>query len=535
MRPFGESQVLSAAIRNADKTCTGRLDRLRSRRQWSRPCAVAVGGVFGAGLISLFFFEATPLWQRPTAAISTKGQCTYSPTSFKPKPLNWPLNCVSLENTTVAFADAHTLPYKERGTQQFPFTSAKSCDHINIWLMSVSLFFSPGVMDAAALLPSRPEYMVIDNSKEHGSMVHVACRLQELVTAGAIDPLVTQVHMVSQGLSRSFDGVARRHFNNFWLFPQQLTNLQEILRAERPIEAARLLCLGGFPRPHKLHFLAELDTAGALQDAGMIWSAGSPATQKWGNYEDALSRLHYSDAEVQRTTKFLTRLPHIIDIDVALTKAQANDFDLSLYHKGRIHIVLETDFVTVAPKARRGSRTTSLVLMRTAKAALSGRLSRRTLTTSSRTSSIGCDMRVRYTEKTLKAILSASPFLLYAAPGTLAILRGEGFKTFAPYINETYDRLPSHGARVGALIDEARRILLMSPNDFEQLMADIEPIASFNLKWLLSDIFMQRVSQQALYAFGLSSASAFPTWDGDNSPTSGLMDDLLTSLKPECS
>lgn len=48
------------------------------------------------------------------------------------------------------------------------------------------------------------------------------------------------------------------------------------------------------------------------------------------------------------------------------------------------------------------------------------------------------------TEKTYKPILMCKPFIIYGASGNLDILRKEGFKTFDPIIDESYDRVEDH-------------------------------------------------------------------------------------------
>jgi hypothetical protein len=187
--------------------------------------------------------------------------------------------------------------------------------------------------------------MVVYWSNEHGSIVQIECRIHQLVAAGAIDPSATQLHVASQ---RGFDNgttpvqpilaVSARS-------AQSLGHLKTCkLKAKPARHSARLLCLGGFPRPHKVQFLAELDAAGILQDPNVVWSGPSPATKKWGDYKNVLSKLHYTDEEIKRTTRFLPKLPHIVDVDVGVIKARMQDFDLALNNRKRIHVVLESDF-----------------------------------------------------------------------------------------------------------------------------------------------------------------------------------------------
>lgn len=67
-------------------------------------------------------------------------------------------------------------------------------------------------------------------------------------------------------------------------------------------------------------------------------------------------------------------------------------------------------------------------------------------------------------------------------------------------------------------------------------MGELDRVAEFNKRWLLSDTFFDLVSKQALYAFGLAGPPAFPGSDDGSTavPGSTLMDDLLTSIRPEC-
>jgi hypothetical protein len=422
--------------------------------------------------------------RRPHVPVNLTHECAFS-SSLKPAPMQ----CVSIGDKAVVFLDTYSMPYKQKDSPIFRSKSAATCDYVDVWILSASLFFSPGVIEAAASLSSRPATMVVDWSNEHGIIGQIECRMQQLVAMGAIDPSATRFHFASQG---GFDNGTRRQFNQFWLFPRELSNLQAILKAKPAKDSARFLCLGGYPRPHKVQFLAELNAAGVLQDPNVIWSGPSPATKKWGDYKDVLSKLHYTDEEITRTTDFLPKLPHIIDVDVGVTKARMQDFDLALYNRGRIHVVLETDFYTSFDR-------------------------------------FGCEVRVRYTEKTLKAILSGSPFLLFAAPGTLSLLREHGYRTFAPHLDESYDTLPAHRSRVDALIEEIKRVLQMSTPEFDRLMAKIKPVADHNRRWLASAKFTESVTKQAQYAFGLSSKPVF-----ESSGYKHAMEKLLTSVKPEC-
>jgi hypothetical protein len=59
--------------------------------------------------------------------------------------------------------------------------------------------------------------------------------------------------------------------------------------------------------------------------------------------------------------------------------------------------------------------------------------------------------RQHLTEKTFKAIALEMPFVLVATQGSLAYLREYGFKTFSPYIDETYDLIEDPVERIEAV------------------------------------------------------------------------------------
>jgi hypothetical protein len=64
-------------------------------------------------------------------------------------------------------------------------------------------------------------------------------------------------------------------------------------------------------------------------------------------------------------------------------------------------------------------------------------------------------------EKTFKPIACYHPFIIFGNRGSLDHLKRMGYKTFSPFINETYDTLPTW-ERLDAIIAEVKRISNMS-------------------------------------------------------------------------
>lgn len=81
------------------------------------------------------------------------------------------------------------------------------------------------------------------------------------------------------------------------------------------------------------------------------------------------------------------------------------------------------------------------------------------------------------TEKTIKNLYVGKPFVVMSGPRTLAKLHQYGFKTFSPWIDESYDLLENHHERLQAIIAEIDRIALL---DVNELHKNIKPILEHN-------------------------------------------------------
>ena len=151
------------------------------------------------------------------------------------------------------------------------------------------------------------------------------------------------------------------------------------------------------------------------------WSAGSFTGNSAKEIkEEAEKRAKIDNViDIDSFDNFASKLPNIIDIDPSLEKQHA-ELNPELYSRGHIHIILESE-----------DHSPDIEL---------------------------CEMQFRYTEKTVKSIFFGYPFIVYGNFGTLKLLQSHGFKTFSPYINETYDLIPVRHRRVHALVEEIGRI-----------------------------------------------------------------------------
>ena len=106
------------------------------------------------------------------------------------------------------------------------------------------------------------------------------------------------------------------------------------------------------------------------------------------------------------------------------------------------------------------------------------------------------DSRIHLTEKTLRPIACGHPFVLAAGPGSLEYLRSYGFKTFAPWIDESYDQETDSLLRLEKIINSMNKINLLDATEFDQFLIEIRHIADFNKKHFFSDAFQQQVIEE---------------------------------------
>ena len=103
--------------------------------------------------------------------------------------------------------------------------------------------------------------------------------------------------------------------------------------------------------------------------------------------------------------------------------------------------------------------------------------------------------RTHLTEKVCRPIACGKPFMLAAGQGALQYLRDYGFRTFAPWINESYDLESDNKKRLQMIIDEMHKIIRMSPRDRLNLIANINQVARYNQRHFFNDAFLDNIMQ----------------------------------------
>jgi len=103
------------------------------------------------------------------------------------------------------------------------------------------------------------------------------------------------------------------------------------------------------------------------------------------------------------------------------------------------------------------------------------------------------DGRLHLTEKSLRPIACAQPFILAGTQGSLEYLRSYGFKTFGDVWNESYDLIDDPAERLIQIAELMKYISTWLPHQRERNMAQARAIAEYNKKRFFSQEFFDLV------------------------------------------
>ena len=83
-------------------------------------------------------------------------------------------------------------------------------------------------------------------------------------------------------------------------------------------------------------------------------------------------------------------------------------------------------------------------------------------------------------EKVFKPISNLVPFIIVSNPFFLAKLREIGFKTFSPWIDESYDEETNNDKRFFMILDEVKRLCNMTKKEIHKWYYEMEDILIYN-------------------------------------------------------
>ncbi len=89
------------------------------------------------------------------------------------------------------------------------------------------------------------------------------------------------------------------------------------------------------------------------------------------------------------------------------------------------------------------------------------------------------------TEKVYRPMIQYHPFIVFGAPGTLSNLKELGFKTFSPYIDESYDNEISPFRRMQKITKEIKRLCSLSETEIYNWFTSMKYILIYNRQLML--------------------------------------------------
>jgi hypothetical protein len=111
---------------------------------------------------------------------------------------------------------------------------------------------------------------------------------------------------------------------------------------------------------------------------------------------------------------------------------------------------------------------------------------------------VAADTKIHLTEKTLRPIACGHPFMLAAGPGALEYLKSYGFKTFAPWIDESYDQEQDIVKRMEKIAKEMERINNLSSLQYNNTIKQLKKIAHYNKKHFFSSKFFNQIQSELI-------------------------------------
>lgn len=221
----------------------------------------------------------------------------------------------------------------------------------------------------------------------------------------------------------------------------------------------KILCLNMQPRIHRLAVWSELMDRNLLDECAFSFYCNE---SDLGKFDCEEVNLVLPDMK-NRIDENIQSVKHLLPIQMTLHDDQHNRFefedtDAELYESTLFSLINESVFYN------------NLELIADTKELWT---------------KIWCYPCIFITEKTWNAIRAKHPFLIVGMPGFLKSLRDMGYKTFHPYINESYDEIENEQDRLLAVMDEVERLSNMSAEESQIWLNNIQDIANHNYERLM--------------------------------------------------
>lgn len=89
-------------------------------------------------------------------------------------------------------------------------------------------------------------------------------------------------------------------------------------------------------------------------------------------------------------------------------------------------------------------------------------------------------------EKVFKPVIMKHPFILVANAYSLKLFKELGYKTFSPFIDESYDNIEDNSKRLLAIINEVKRLSYLNTPQLSDYLQGLNEICEYNYQFLMS-------------------------------------------------
>lgn len=119
-----------------------------------------------------------------------------------------------------------------------------------------------------------------------------------------------------------------------------------------------------------------------------------------------------------------------------------------------------------------------------------------------------------FTEKIFKPILMKHPFILVSRPHSLKWLKEMKYKTFHPFIDESYDDIEDDEQRLLAIVDEIERLNKFTPSQWEEWQKQVHAIVEHNFQVLHNKEKHEYAFTRAVMKKDYKINTDIPGWNG---------------------
>ncbi len=219
------------------------------------------------------------------------------------------------------------------------------------------------------------------------------------------------------------------------------------LNYEVKIKDKKFVCFNKVERIHRLDLLCRMLESGLI-DKGFYSFAGT--RPDWYKYYPENVKMHFGEHASEILLKHQHKFPLVCNItDERENPINLIEEDIGYHSNSYFSIVTETIFY----------KNTEEGYKRTLFNYLNGRF---------------------LSEKTYRPISLKHPFILLVYPNSLDVLRESGYKTFHPYIDETYDTIIDSEERMEAVWKEIVRLCSFTDEQWLEWQNNIKPIVEHN-------------------------------------------------------